>query len=112
MILLFLLGASVPTANFAAVPATAATGPAAPPVVVSPSYTNGELAERENDRGQGIRRGARNAAPLPPPGTPGAPDRAPAVRTPATGGHGIPPRTDDGRHQPAELPLLHCVFRC
>ncbi|MFF9481946.1 hypothetical protein [Streptomyces sp. NPDC014733] len=112
VLLLFLLGAAVPTATAAvAAPATGTTT-AAPPALVSPSYTNGELAERETERGHGVRRGPRHAVPLPPPGAPAAPDRAPAVRVPAANGPGVPPRTDDGRAQPSALSVLHCVFRC
>ncbi|MFD9814100.1 hypothetical protein [Streptomyces sp. NPDC059080] len=112
VLLLFLLGAAAPTATAAvAAPATATTA-AAPPALTSPNYTNGELAERETERGHGVRRGPRHAAPPPPPDAPAARDRAPAARAPATGGPGAPPRTGDGRRQPSALSVLHCVFRC
>ncbi|WP_185993951.1 hypothetical protein OG422_01435 [Streptomyces sp. NBC_01525] len=111
VLLLFLLGAAAPTAAVAA-PATATTTAAAPPALTSPSYTNGELAERETERGHGVRRGPRHAAPLPPPDAPAARDRASAVRAPSTGGPGAPPRTGDGRQRPSALSVLHCVFRC
>lgn len=112
VLLLFLLGVAAPTASAAV--ATPATGSAtaAPPALGSPSYTNGELAERETERGHGVRRGPRHAEPLPFPDAPAAPDRAAGVRAPATCGPGVPPRPGDGRARPSARSVLHCVFRC
>ncbi len=112
VLLLFLLGAATPTATAAVTATATGTSAAAPPALGSPSYTNGELAERETERGHGVRRGPRHAVPLPPPNAPVAPDRAPAVRVPPTHAPGVAPRTDDGRARPSSLSVLHCVFRC
>ncbi|MCB5907792.1 hypothetical protein [Streptomyces pinistramenti] len=115
VILLFLLGAAAPTAGAAvAAPATGFALMGAPAALGGPLYGNGELAERESERGQAVRRGSRHAyLPLPDSGPP-LPSPSAAV---LSVGNCAPAgaraqRASPRVSVPRELRVLHCVFRC
>jgi len=115
VILTFLLGSTAdPDMDRATFSGAPASNSASALPAVKPSYdTTEEKSKRAAERGQ-PRRTVRTAAgvphhtgrPLPPLSGITAPHALPASGHPTAGS------TTKAASRPAEIPLLHCVFRC